>query len=77
MKAILALCSEFSDNVWYSEFDTNFMPNKIAIEIGRKYRFSYLKLMARHGYSLGSMKRGDDENTIITLERIQNKVFAN
>ena len=33
--------------------------------------------MARHGYSLGSMKRGDNENTIITLERIQNKVLAN
>ena len=77
MKAILALCSEFSDNVWYSEFDTNSMPNKIAIEIGRKYRFSYLKLMARYGYSLGSMKRGDDQYTIITLERVKNEILAN
>ena len=77
MKSIIALCSEFSDNVWYSEFDTNSVPNKIAIEIGRKYRFAFLKLMARYGYSLSSTKRGDSEKTIITLERITNTILAN
>ena len=50
---------------------------KIAIEIGRRYRFSFLKLMAKYGYSLHSMRRGDSENTIITLERVSNAVFAN
>jgi len=77
MKSILALCSEYSDNAWYSEFDTNSVPTKIAIEIGRKYRFAFLKLMARYGYSLHSTRRGDSENIIITLERVSNAVFAN
>jgi hypothetical protein len=77
MKSILALCSEYSDNVWYSEFDTNSVPTKIAIEIGRRYRFAFLKLMAKYGYTLHSTRRGDSETTIITLERVSNAVLAN
>ncbi len=74
MNAILAICSEYSDNVWYSDIEVNRGPNKIAIEIGREYRFAYLKMMAKIGYKLDSMKRGDDTHCILTLVKSEQGV---
>ena len=76
MNTILAVCSEYSDNVWYSGFEVDNVPSKIAIEIGRKYRFAFLKLMSRKGYSLDSMKRGDDEHCILTLVKSEKEAFC-
>ena len=76
MNTILSVCSEYSDNVWYSGFEVNDIPGKIAIEIGREYRFHFLKTMARIGYSLDSMKRGDSENCILTLVKSEKPVFC-
>jgi len=76
MNAILSVCSEYSDNVWYSGFEVNGAPEKIAIELERKYRFNFLKTMARIGYALDSMKRGDSENCILTLVKSEKSVFC-
>ncbi len=76
MNTILSVCSEYSDNVWYSGFEAKSGPNKIAIEIERKYRFHFLKIMARIGYALDSMKRGDSENCILTLVRSEKSVYC-
>jgi len=67
MNSILAICSEYSDNVWYSGFSSESIPTKIAIEIERKYRFSFVKLMGSRGFTLDGMKRGDDRVCILTL----------
>lgn len=76
MNTILSVCSEYSDNVWYSGFEVNSGPEKIAIEIERKYQFSFLKIMARIGYALDSMKKGDSKNSILTLVKSEKSVFA-
>ena len=76
MKTILAICSEYSDNVWYSGIEANSIPTKIAIEIERKYRFHFLKMMLRLGYELESLKRGDDRVCIMTLSKIQEQILC-
>ena len=76
MNNILSVCSEYSDNVWYSGFEVNEGPQKIAIEIERKYQFHFLKVMARIGYALDSMKRGDSNNSILTLVKSEKSVLA-
>ena len=75
MNAILSICSEYSENVWYSGFGLDSIPTRIAIEIDRKYRFHFLKLMAKHGFMLASMKKGDEESCILTLEKQLNKIL--
>ena len=76
MNTIISVCSEYSDKVWYSGFEVNQGPAKIAIEIERKYQFAFLKIMARVGYALDSMKKGDSKNSILTLVRSEKSVFA-
>ena len=76
MNTILAICSEYSDNVWYSGIEVNRSPDKIAIEIGREYRFAFLKIMKKVGYCLDSMKRGDDNYCILTLVKAEQGVFC-
>ena len=75
MNAILSICSEFSENVWYSGFGVDSIPTRIAIEIDRQYRFHFLKMMAKHGFTLSSMKKGDKESCILTLEKQLNKIL--
>lgn len=69
MNTILSVCSEYSDNVWYSGFGVDSVPTKIAIEIEREYRFAFIKSMVKHGYTLDSLRRVDDVHCIITLNR--------
>jgi len=76
MNTILAICSEYSDNVWYSGFEGNSIPTKIAIEIEREYKFHFLKLMTKFGYELESLKRGDNKVCILTLNNIQSKILC-
>lgn len=76
MNTILAVCSEYSDNVWYSGIEANTIPKKIAIEIERKYRFHFLKTMLNLGYELESLKRGDDRVCIITLSKIKKEILC-
>lgn len=76
MNNLLSICSEYSDNVWYSGFGVDSCPTRIAIEIGREYRFAFLKIMARQGFTLEKMKRGDDENCVLTLEKIEKGVLT-
>lgn len=75
MNAILAICSEYSDNVWYSGLETDTSPQKIAIEIEREYRFAFLKMMAKQGYMLSSLRKSNNENCILTLEKLPAKVY--
>ena len=74
MNAILAICSEYSDNVWYSGLGMDTTPHKIAIEIEREYRFDFLKMMAKQGYTLDSLRKSNKDNCILTLEKISHKV---
>jgi len=76
MNAILAICSEYSDNVWYSGIDNDSTPSKIAIEIEREYRFGFMKVMARAGYKLDSLRRSDNENVVLTLVKIEKNVLC-
>ena len=76
MNTVLAVCSEYSDNVWYSGIEIDDAPDKIAIEIGREYRFAFLRIMKKIGYSLDSMKRGDDKYCIMTLVRSEQGAYC-
>ena len=76
MKTILAVCSEYSDNVWYSGFEDNSIPKKIAIEIEREYKIHFLKMMFKLGYELKSIKRGDNRVCILTLNKIKSKILC-
>jgi len=67
MNTILSICEEYSDNVWYSEFDGESMPSKIAIEIEKKYKFNFLKAMIPHGYILDGMRRIDEYKSVLQL----------
>ena len=67
MNSIISLCEEYSDNVWYSEFDKNAIPTKIAIEIEKKYKYSFLKAVLRYGYSLDGFRRKDEHYSILQL----------
>lgn len=69
MNTILSVCSEYSDNVWYSGFGVDSVPTKIAIEIEREYKFAFIKSMVKYGYTLDSLRRVDDLHCIITLNR--------
>jgi hypothetical protein len=76
MSTILSICSEYSDNVWYSGIEVNGNPDKIAIEIGREYRFAFLKIMNKVGYCLDSMRRGDDQFCVLTLVKSEQGAFC-
>jgi len=69
MNTILSVCSEYSDNVWYSGFGVDSVPTKIAIEIEREYRFAFIKSMVKLGYTLDSLRRVDDVHCVLTLNR--------
>lgn len=71
MNSILSICAEYSDNTWYSDFGVNSMPSKIAIEIEKKYKFQFLKAMARHGFVLDGTRRLDSEKSILQLIAIE------
>jgi hypothetical protein len=73
MNRILSVCSEYSDNVWYSGLESGAVPMSIAIEIEREYKFAFLKTMLRLGYELESLRRGDDRVSILTLTKIQSQ----
>lgn len=76
MNTVLAVCSEYSDNVWYSGIEVDRGPDKIAIEVGREYRFAFLKIMSRIGYSLDSMRIGDKDYCILTLVKSEKGAFC-
>ena len=76
MNTVLAVCSEYSDNVWYSGIEEIEGPEKIAIELGREYRFAFLKIMSRVGYCLDSMKKGDKDYCILTLVKSEKGAFC-
>jgi len=71
MNIILSICEEYSDNVWYSEFDGDSMPSKIAIEIEKKYKFSFLKAMIPHGYVLDGIRRVDEYKSVLQLIKVE------
>lgn len=71
MNTILSICEEYSDNVWYSEFDGESMPSKIAIEIEKKYKFNFLKAMIPHGYVLDGMRRVDEYKSVLQLIKVE------
>jgi hypothetical protein len=76
MNTVLSVCSEYSDNVWYSGIEVDEGPSKIAIEIGREYRFAFLKIMGKIGYRLDSMKRGDSHYCVLTLVKSEQGAFC-
>jgi len=67
MNSIISVCEEYSDNVWYSEFDEKAMPTKIAIEIDKKYKYNFLKAVLPHGYTLDGLRRKDENYAILQL----------
>jgi len=77
MNSILAICSEYSDNVWYSGLGDDSMPDKIAIEIEKSYKQAFLNAIRLYGYKLNSSKKGDERVTILTLIKINKKSLVN
>jgi len=75
MNSIISVCEEYSDNVWYSEFDEYSMPTKIAIEIEKKYKFNFLKAMIPHGYVLDGMRRVDEHQSVLQLIKAEKSAF--
>jgi len=71
MNSILSICSEYSDNTWYSDFGVNSMPSKIAIEIEKKYKFQFLKIMAKQGFALDGIRRVDEYKSILQLIKVE------
>lgn len=69
------MCEEYSDNVWYSEFDEYSMPTKIAIEIEKKYKFNFLKAVLHHGYILDGVRRKDDTYSILQLTKSEKPII--
>jgi len=76
MNTILSVCSEYSDNVWYSGFGVDSAPTRIAIEIERKYKTAFLKIMFSMGFSLETTKRGDDHVCILTLSKATSDILC-
>ena len=75
MNSIISVCEEYSDNVWYSEFDEHSMPIKIAIEIEKKYKYSFLKAVLRHGYILDGTRRKDENYSIVQLVKSEKPII--
>jgi hypothetical protein len=71
MNSILSICEEYSDNTWYSDFRVNSIPSKIAIEIEKKYKFAFLKAMAKQGFALDGTRRVDEHKFILQLVKIE------
>lgn len=69
------MCEEYSDNVWYSEFDEYSMPTRIAIEIEKKYKYNFLKAVLRYGYILDGTRRKDDNYTIVQLIKSEKPII--
>lgn len=69
------MCEEYSDNVWYSEFDEYSMPIKIAIEIEKKYKYNFLKAVLRYGYILDGTRRKDENYTIVQLIKSEKPII--
>jgi hypothetical protein len=76
MNSILAICSEYSDNVWYSGLGVDSTPEKIAIEIEKGYKNAFLKTIRIYGYKLESSRKGDDLVNILTLIKIKKKILC-
>ena len=76
MNTILSICEEYSDNVWYSEFNEQSMPSKIAIEIEKKYKFNLLKTLLPHGYVLDGMRRVDEYHSILQLIKAEKSALV-
>ena len=75
MNSIISVCEEYSDNVWYSEFDEYSMPTRIAIEIEKKYKYNFLKAVLRYGYILDGMRRKDENYTILQLKKSEKPII--
>lgn len=67
MNPILSICEEYSDNVWYSNCGNDVAPEKIALELDRKYKIQLLKAVFNHGYILDSERITNKEIIVITL----------
>jgi len=75
MNSIISVCEEYSDNVWYSEFDEYSMPIKIAIEIEKQYKYNFLKAVLRYGYILDGVRRKDDDCSILQLKKSEKPII--
>ena len=71
MNSILSICEEYSDNTWYSDFGVDSRPSKIAIEIEKKYKFQFLKIMAKQGFALDGVRRVDEHKSILQLIKVE------
>ena len=51
------------------------MPSKIAIEIEKKYKFQFLKIMAKQGFALDGIRRVDEYKSILQLIKVENQHY--
>ena len=70
MNSILSICDEYSDNVWYSNCGVNNEPHKIAIEIEKKYKKSFLNTIHNYKFELDSIRRTDTDKIVLTLIKV-------
>ena len=68
MNSVIAICEEYSDNVWSSSCGNLERPEKIALDIEKRYKISLIKDLFAHGYVLES-ERISDESLVLTFLR--------
>ena len=47
------------------------MPSKIAIEIEKKYKYAFLKALAKQGFALDGIRRVDEHKSILQLIKVE------
>lgn len=67
MNSILSICDEYSDNVWYSNCGVNNEPSKIAIEIEKKYKKTFIRIISKFGFDLDTDRSIGTDHTVLTL----------
>ena len=68
MNNVLSICEEYSDNVWSSSCGNPEKPEKIALDIERRYKLPLIKSLFEHGYILES-ESIDEDMLILTFLR--------
>ena len=68
MNSVLSICEEYSDNVWSSSCGNPEKPEKIALDIERRYKLPLIKSLFEHGYILES-ESIDEDMLILTFLR--------
>ena len=71
MNSVLSICEEYSDNVWSSSCGNLKFPEKIALDIEKKYKIPLIKSLFAHGYILESERVS--ENTLVLTFIKKNK----